>query len=457
MLPSMPILFTRDSQDAFGNKIVPGTSSSKQDFAPKIGINPEPPPQKADQNPSLPVQNELKNDNQVKEKKPAKALESTETNALDAALVRSYYTKVQSRFSSNQSVPTNKFVQFQSLLKSFDPTKETPVELYRKIEQLFGVEHKDFVEDFLLFLKKGQAVEVGRFSDHLMLMKITNFIQLLQSSLSRKPTVLRKVLRAISSALVSGAGAELKTRVSPHLRAHPKLSAMFKSLFPDERPPDSLYEAGVDTLHESFLTDDKGYDVWTFPEEKYNRRQPTDNKGLDTVYLHGRVFLQHGRMLRAACVTYPYSKEPYRVRPDEPPEPKPQKKKKTPKSPTKNIKDVNDNTKKEVLKSPKKNVKKKEKEVLKREKKDKTVITEAPKPKIAKIEVTATEIKKEIKSNWTREEDKTMLQVLKGEAGSEQVFGRIQESLPHRSHTEIKERFCHVMSLLQEMAVGEVT
>lgn len=193
-------------------------------------------------------------------------------------------------------------------------------------------------------------------------------------------------------------------------------------------------------------------------------------------YLHGRVFLQHGRLVRAACVTYPYSKEPYRhARPahcHSPLEHSPKRRtkatqkktKKPPKSPTKTIKDVNDNTKKEVINSPKptkKNGKAKCKEAPKREKKlDNKVVErkdEAPKPKLAKIEVTATEIKKETKSNWTREEDKTMLQVLKGEAGSEQVFGRIQESLPHRSFTEIKERFCHVMSLVQEMAVGEVT
>lgn len=81
-------------------------------------------------------------------------------------------------------MPTNKFVQFQSILKSFDPSKETPVELYKKIEQLFGVENKDFVEDFLLFLKPGQAVQVGRLSDHTMLTRITYFIELLQVSIA---------------------------------------------------------------------------------------------------------------------------------------------------------------------------------------------------------------------------------------------------------------------------------
>lgn len=64
---------------------------------------------------------------------------------------------------------------------------------------------------------------------------------------------------------------------------------------------------------------------------------------------------------------------------------------------------------------------------------------------------------KKARSDWTRDEDKTMLQVLKGEAGSEQVFCRINQLLPHRSPTEIKERVCHVMTLLHQMAVGQVT
>lgn len=79
--------------------------------------------------------------------------------------------------------------------------------------------------------------------------------------------------------------------------------------------------------------------------------------------------------------------------------------------------------------------------------------------KLPKIEATVSLKTKTIEKmgNWTRDEDKTMLQVLKGEASSEKVFGRIRELLPHRSETEIKDRFCHVMTLLQQMAVGEVT
>lgn len=216
------------------------------------------------------------------------------------------------------------------------------------------------------------------------------------------------------------------------------------------------------------------------------------------------MFLQHGRVLRSASVTYPYSKEPYRVHgrrlapphchtlpdsEDERSSPKrngksvckiPTKKpKKQLKSPTKNVKDVNDNTKhKECTGAPliRQTVKgkgiaknksgKEQKELdLKDSKRDKRERPDGKntfpkkedtaKARPAKIDATVSD--ESLVRSWTREEDKTMLEVLKGEASSEQVFGRIRELLPHRSVTEIKERFCHVMNLLQQMAVGEVT
>ncbi|CAG5029871.1 unnamed protein product [Parnassius apollo] len=501
MLPSMPILFTRESQDAFGNKIEPSTSYFTQNSVSKTAIIPEPPPPNVQTDLSKAVTEESEEkETQKKKNEPPKPDE----NALEKALVRSYYRKVQVRFSSNPSVPTNKFVQFQELLKTFDPSKETPVDLYKKVEQLFGDENPDIVEEFLLFLKPGQAAELGRFMDHFMLTQITNFIQMLQTTFSRKPTVLRKILRAITTGINSGSSEGMKARVLPHLRSNPRLTQMFKSLFSDDRPLDSAYENGTDILDENFLTADKGYDVWEFEDERDSKRKLELKDNLDTVYIQGRVFLQHGRILRSASVTYPYSKEPYRVHarrlapthchisPSESEEerssPKRNSKstckipakrtKKQIKSPTKNVKDVNDNTKHKECTVPaiskpgkgkgvaknKSNKEKKEQEVkeTKKDKKERLDVKSQACPKkddivkVKQAKVDTAPAKVELKS-WTREEDKIMLQVLKGEAGSEQVFGRIRELLPHRSATEIKERFCHVMNLLQQMAVGEVT
>ncbi|XP_059059657.1 uncharacterized protein LOC131852924 [Achroia grisella] len=512
MLPSMPILFTRDSQDAFGNKIEPSTSFFNQNSLPKPVINPESLTQKPQKNAkeSYVTQKETKGKGNSKKKQDPPKIDD---RALENALVTSYYNKVKSKFSSNSSAVTNKFRQFQNILKMFDPSKETPVQLYRKIEELFGDDHKDMVEEFLLFLKPGQAAEIGRFMDYFTLVQMTGFIELLQITFSRKPTVLRKILRALTTGINSGRSEDMKTRVLPHLRSNPRLTQMFKAMFPDERPPESLYENGSDTINESFLTRDKGYDVWEFDEETDNKRKLNDKESLDTVYLHGRVFLQHGRLLRSARVTYPYSKEPYRVHarrlapphchlsPSESEEerasPKrsskttskipPKKTKKQLKSPTKSVKDVNDNTKvKEtvpnVLNSPKtvkgrsqnntkKNCKHKKEHdniVQKKDRKEnknqssckKEEGSKAKQTKVETVPISTERKTTEIKNNsWTRDEDKTMLEVLKGEASSEQVFCRISKLLPHRSVTEIKERFCHVMNLLQQMQmdVGGVT
>ncbi|CAG4947800.1 unnamed protein product [Colias eurytheme] len=483
MLPSMPILFSRESQDAFGNKI----ESSKTLLTTNTIANTDKKQETQSLNhegqKSEPASKELKlnGDNNRKEE-PNKS--KIDENALETALVRSYFTKVKSRFPSNLSLPTNKFAQFRDLLKSFDPGKETPVDLYRKVDLLFGEEHKDIVEEFLLFLKPGQAAEVGRFMDHFMLTQMTSFIKLLQTTFARKPAVYRKILRAITTSINNGSSQDLKTRVLPHLRTNPKLSQMFKSMFPDERPPDSAYDAGTDVINENFLECDEGYDVWEFEAE--NKKRKIDVKeGFDSVYLHGRVFLQHGRLLRSASVTYPYSKEPYRVHarrlapntclspPDSDEERStkrngktnckvpPKRSRKQTKSPTKTVKDVNDNTKKDLKQALSKvkgkvaaKTRCKNEENIKKNKLDVKEVNVCGK----KEDLPKAKPKDAKKArNWTREEDKTMLEVLKGEGGSDKVLVRICKLLPHRSQSEVKERFCHVMNLLQQMAVNEVT
>ncbi|XP_034835570.1 uncharacterized protein [Maniola hyperantus] len=497
MLPSMPILFTRESQDAFGNKIVPSTSYLNQNIQTNTIIQLEAPQSTIENKSQNEKHNEATNKTNI-DKKEELTDSKSDKNYKETALVRAYYTKIQSRFASHLTAPTNNFVQFREILRTFDPSKETPVDLYKKIEQLFSAKHSDIVEEFLLFLKPCQAASVGRFMDHFMLSQMTVFIELLQSTLSRKPTVLRKIIRAITTGINSGNSSDMKARVLPHLRSNARLVQMFKTLFPDERPPDSVYETGSDVLEDSFLECDKGFDVWEF-EDKDDAKK-ADAKVLDSEYLHGRVFLQHGRLLRTACVTYPYSKEPYRsharrLAPNHclpPPEsdserasPKrnnkstskiPQKRtRKQLKSPTKNVKDVNDNNKKECITIPLSNAKVKTKyQKSKQNKKDevnhkkKESINKNAcakkdcqlKVKQNKVDINELKLKQITKvenRNWTRDEDKTMLEVLKGEPGSEQVLIRTRELLPHRTPTEIKERFRLVMNLLQQMAVNEIT
>lgn len=85
---------------------------------------------------------------------------------------------MQSRFGTLAT--RKKFVQFQDILKTFDSTKETPTDLYRKLQVLFGEENSDLMEEFLLFLTPGQAAEVGRFMDHFIVNKMVKFLDLLK-------------------------------------------------------------------------------------------------------------------------------------------------------------------------------------------------------------------------------------------------------------------------------------
>lgn len=69
---------------------------------------------------------------------------------------------------------------FQSMLNDFDFQNESPCELYRKLEGLFGAENTDLTEEFLTFLTPGQATEVGRFMDYFLLTCMMDFIEKLQ-------------------------------------------------------------------------------------------------------------------------------------------------------------------------------------------------------------------------------------------------------------------------------------
>lgn len=502
MLPSMPILFARDSQDAFGNKVEPSTSYfnretickdtvSRQVEEPKLVIiNTE---EIKETNPNVPV-----NTDKQKEE-PIIIDEDTYENAL----VTAYFNKIATRFGSTST----KFIQFRELLKTFDSDKETPVDLYRNIEALFGEENSDLVEEFLLFLTPSQAVEIGRFTDHLIMDRMTKFLHLLKTTFSRKPTVLRKIMQAITHCMKCDNISEMRRKVLPLLRSSPRLTDTFRVLFPDEPIPDSLYENNTDVMSENFLTDDKGYDVWEFEDQPDSRKNLCDKKDIDTKYMQGRVFLQYRKVVKASRVTYPYSKEPYRVHiqrltpshcrlsptlSDEVSKQKPRSKRARKAT---LVKDVNDNNKQtvessKVSKAGRKKVKsevklehKSKKDSVPKCKKQKLdIVSKCKTDKTKVINIVSKDGKKDdmlkpkkvkfhLKSDkgpqnhdgengdnkWTRDEDKVMLQILQGEARSDALFCKIRKVLPHRSMSDIKERFLYVINLVQQMSGNDVT
>lgn len=57
-------------------------------------------------------------------------------------------------------------------------------------------------------------------------------------------------------------------------------------------------------------------------------------------------------------------------------------------------------------------------------------------------------------NNWTREEDRIILQTFQTEGNSENTFKHVAELLNNRSIDEIKFRFYRLLTLLQEMAAA---
>lgn len=61
-------------------------------------------------------------------------------------------------------------------------------------------------------------------------------------------------------------------------------------------------------------------------------------------------------------------------------------------------------------------------------------------------------VKSEVDTNWTREEDKVILEILRSETRHDLTLSRIKQVLPHRSEAEIRDRFQNLVNLLQKIA-----
>lgn len=57
-------------------------------------------------------------------------------------------------------------------------------------------------------------------------------------------------------------------------------------------------------------------------------------------------------------------------------------------------------------------------------------------------------------NDWTREEDRIILQTFQSEGNNEETFKHVAEKLENRSIDQIKNRFFRLINLLQEMAAA---
>ncbi|RZF46058.1 hypothetical protein LSTR_LSTR004771 [Laodelphax striatellus] len=193
-------------------------------------------------------------------------------------------------------------------------------DLYGKVNDILK-DTPDLEQEFLAFLLPEQAMEVGRFIDHLCVVSMRNFFRKLEVCFAKQPHQMRKIYETLSrlSEQADVTLEQVKTAIVPLLKGNAILIDCFLQLFPSERPPASVCGreeserlVQLENASEPFMEEPSDLEVIEVPEteDPYGGRRCPCNCHKDGSALHctscglkfikGRVFIQRGKALRQA-------------------------------------------------------------------------------------------------------------------------------------------------------------
>ncbi|XP_051161017.1 uncharacterized protein LOC127281373 isoform X2 [Leptopilina boulardi] len=227
----------------------------------------------------------------------------------------------------------------KSKLNDLPGTKDmVAVNFYREVcEKLKN--YPDMSTDFLLFLNSYQAGIVNKSLEWMMLQRMQEFVQVAQIYFAKQPSRLTKVMQSISQ-LASAPYTSLKNvhdAISPILKGSPIVMDLFLQVFPQGKPPESLFapqffenitcpvgphdKSKISTLDLPDLYENIELPVSTTQEDPYggenckcNCHNSSDSKlksgnehcaSCGTRFLNGRIYLQTSEGLRPAKITFP--------------------------------------------------------------------------------------------------------------------------------------------------------
>ncbi|XP_043471521.1 GON-4-like protein isoform X2 [Leptopilina heterotoma] len=212
------------------------------------------------------------------------------------------------------------------------------INFYREVcEKLEN--YPDMSSDFLLFLNSYQAGMVNKSLEWMMLQRMQEFVQVAQVYFAKQPSRLTKVMQSISQ-LASAPYTPLKSvyeAISPILKGSPIVMDLFLQVFPQGKPPESLFapqffenitcpvgphdKSKISTLDLPDLYENIELPVSTTQEDPYggenckcNCHDVADSKlksgnehcaSCGTRFLNGRIYLQTSEGLRPAKITFP--------------------------------------------------------------------------------------------------------------------------------------------------------
>lgn len=226
-----------------------------------------------------------------------------------ANFAQAYFWKVKSRLTENA------LTCFIQELVSFESGRNKNVaDLYKNVENLL-TPHTDLIDEFLTFLLPHQALEVGRFMDYFLLIKMKEFFTKLKGCLFPKQVqqVLGTLEHLVGKPNVSLS--DVRNAILPHLKSSPLLSDYFLALLPGERPPDSLQK--LTECEHMDCSDEQNDCVETVlvPDcyDPYGGEncpcachisQMVHCTSCGVKFINGRVYMQYGKILRPAKVVF---------------------------------------------------------------------------------------------------------------------------------------------------------
>ncbi|KAE8746928.1 hypothetical protein FOCC_FOCC006348 [Frankliniella occidentalis] len=191
----------------------------------------------------------------------------------DEHLVSEEKSKVRDRYENQNPAVFSKFVE---LMNDFGKRLYSISDFYHQVINLLE-DSPDLCEEFLLFLHPDQALQCGKFMEHLALTEMKSFLNKLEVCFSKQPQHLKKIF-ASWTRLAENPNLTLemvRNTILPLLRNNTFLSDSFLELLPTGRPPESkmtdFAQLNCDDVDSEHSGEEDVYEFLDIPEDNDDR------------------------------------------------------------------------------------------------------------------------------------------------------------------------------------------
>ncbi|XP_045593427.2 GON-4-like protein isoform X1 [Procambarus clarkii] len=254
-----------------------------------------------------------------------------DTVSQDKFMAQSYLMRVREALMGKDPVA---FKEFLCMLNEFTETPgKSPIQLYTQLCEVLK-DYPNLTEEFVSFLLPQQAMTLGKFAQYCAIHRMRDFLEKLELQFCKQPKYIQKIIRLLQS-MHSDPKLnieEVKAAMTPLLK-YPHLVECFTQCFPSQPPPPSLQSDFEDISLENPGTPDSMERLVLHDEDSHTSPNqcvcpchvsvsspPTSNVVAQSTaansghhnhcrscalrFSEGRIYLQCGKTLRPAKVTY---------------------------------------------------------------------------------------------------------------------------------------------------------